>query len=139
MEIAHVTLDEGQLRAEGTQIGVGYELRYAATPDRLDLEVVGVARRSLELVDADFFDLGFSPLFNSLPVRRDDLLHTPRTRDYLMLWVSVPDLTVERSEQTYQPVGYHRIRFVAGDFTSTLTFDDEAWVVDCPGLARRIQ
>jgi hypothetical protein len=139
MEIAHVTLVDRQLRAEGTQISVGYELRYAVTPERLDLEVVGVAERSVELVDADFFDVGFSPLFNSLPVRRDDLLNTARARDYLMLWVSVPDLTVERSEQSYQPLGDHRIRFVAGDFTSTLTFDDEGWVVDYPGLARRIQ
>ena len=109
-----------------------------STRDRLDLQVVGVVEKSVELVGADFFDLGFSPLFNSLPVRRDDLLRTGQTRDYLMLWVSVPDLSVERSEQSYRPLGDHRIRFAAGEFSATLTLDDEGFVIDYPGLAKRI-
>jgi hypothetical protein len=54
------------------------------------------------------------------------------------LWTSVLDLSVERSEQTCQPVGDLRIRFVADDFTSRLTLDDEGFVLDYPGLARRV-
>ena len=60
--------------AEGTQLGAVYELRYRLEPVTLSLEVVGDGSLDVELGDADFFDLGWSPLFNSLPVIRDGLL-----------------------------------------------------------------
>ncbi len=69
---------------------------------------------SSDLADADFFDLGFSPLFNSLPVIRDRLLAPGPRRDYLMRWVDVPSLEVSLSEQRYEPLGNGVIRFSAG-------------------------
>jgi len=138
MEIAHVTLDGTGLRATGTQIGAVYELRYELAPGLLHVSIVGGPRRSVRLGGADFFDLGFSPLFNSLPVLRDGLLRPSEARDYTMLWVSVPELAVERSAQRYEPLGANRIRFTAGAFGAELVFDDDGFVLDYPGLATRL-
>jgi len=140
MEIAHVVTTPTSLTAHGTQIGVGYELRYVLADRRLDVEVVGVRAQSFELADADFFDLGFSPLFNSLPVLRDGLLADgAAARDYVMSWVAVPDLTVEKSEQRYEPLGQRQIRFVAGDYRAVLQFDTDGFVESYEGLATRVR
>jgi uncharacterized protein len=137
-EIARVTIAGANLRAVGTQIGVSYELQYQLDPGLLSVQVAGGGQLRLDLGEADFFDLGFSPLFNSLPVLRDDLLRAHLPRDYAMLWVSVPDLTVEHSEQRYDPMGDNRIRFSAGVFVAHLVFDDDGFIVDYPGLAVRV-
>src|SRR5262249_51647992 len=75
MEVAHVEQAVPAFVAAGTQLGVTYELRYRLENGRLHLELVGERTLDLELEGADFFDLGWSPLFNSLPVLRDRLLH----------------------------------------------------------------
>ena len=61
MEIARVEVDGDDLRAEGTQIGVAYELRYRLEGGALDLEIVGGPSARVEPGEADFVDLGFSP------------------------------------------------------------------------------
>jgi hypothetical protein len=138
MEVAHVELrGDGELVATGTQIGAVYELRYRLEPGRLALEVVGQASLDVELGDADFFDLGWSPLFNSLPVLRDGLLEPGPPRDYVMRWIDVPSLEISRSEQRYDPRGDGVVRFTAGDFAADITFDEDGFVVDYPGIARR--
>ncbi|HEX3957003.1 MAG TPA: putative glycolipid-binding domain-containing protein [Solirubrobacteraceae bacterium] len=86
---------------------------------------------------ADFFDLGWSPLFNSLPVIRDRLLELGPARDYRMRWVDVPSLQVVTSQQRYTPLGDGVVRFQAGDFVSHITFDAEGFVVSYPGIAAR--
>ena len=138
MEVAHVEHSGRDLTAVGTQLGAVYELRYYLEPDRLVLEVIG--QRSLEvgLGDADFFDLGWSPLFNSLPVIRDGLLQSGPPRPYSMCWVDVPSLEVSRSEQRYEPLGNGLVRFTAGDFIADIRFDEAGFVLDYPGLAKRI-
>ena len=93
------------LTAVGTQLGAVYELRYRLESDRLVLDLVGRTSIELALGDADFFDLGFSPLFNSLPVIRDGLLLAGPARVYTMRWVDVPSLKVTSSEQRYEPLG----------------------------------
>jgi hypothetical protein len=139
MEVAHIGIDGSTLTARGTQIGAGYELRYALAGDRLDLEVVGGLKLSFGLAGADFFDLGFSPLFNSLPVLRDGLLSAGAAqRDYRMQWVAVPELTVELSEQRYEPLGDGRIRFAAGDYRALIEFDADGFVTSYEGLAVRV-
>jgi uncharacterized protein len=138
MEVARVESHGTSLLAEGTQLGAAYELRYRLAPDRLELELVGERSLELELDGADFFDLGWSPLFNSLPVLRDGLLHEAPARDYVMRWVDVPSLEVSRSEQRYEPVGDGVVRFVAGSFVAEIRFDDDGFVVDYPGIARRV-
>jgi uncharacterized protein len=138
MEIARVERTDDALRANGTQIGVAYELRYELEPQLLRLEVVGERNLDIELEGRDFFDLGYSPLFNSLPVLRDDLLAGGRARDYLMRFVSVPELDVVDGEQRYEPLGSGRVHFRSGDFAADLDFDDDGFVVRYAGLAERI-
>ena len=139
MEVAHVRLGDREISAEGTQLGPVYELRYRLEPGRLALELVGERSCDLELDGADFFDLGYSPLFNSLPVVRDRLLHAGAACDYVMRWVDVPSLEVHRSEQRYEPLGNGLVRYRSGGFTADISFDETGLVVAYPGLAKRIR
>jgi uncharacterized protein len=138
MEIARAELAGGEVRATGTQIGVTYELRYELAGDLLRLELVGERRLEVELGDADFFDLGLSPLFNSLPIWRDRVLEEGKPRDYVMRFVSVPDLEVDESQQRYEPLGGRRLRYRSGDFAAVLEFDDDGLVVRYEHLAERV-
>ncbi|MBV8956188.1 MAG: putative glycolipid-binding domain-containing protein [Solirubrobacterales bacterium] len=137
MEVAHVEQTEPVFLASGTQLGVVYELRYQLNGGALRLELVGERVLEVELEGADFFDLGWSPLFNSLPVIRDRLLEPGPPRDYLMQWVDVPSLEVSMSEQRYQPLGNGTVRFRANDFVSDVTFDAAGFVVSYPGIGGR--
>src|SRR5262249_12008313 len=134
MEVAHVEQVAPAFVAAGTQLGVTYELRYRLEHGRLHLELVGERTLDLELDGADFFDLGWSPLFNSLPVLRDRLLHPGPPRNYRMRWVDVPSLTVHLSEQRYEPLGDGVVRFRSGDFVSDITFDSDGFVLSYPGI-----
>jgi uncharacterized protein len=135
MEIAHV---ESFARASGTQIGLGYELRWRLDGSRLELEIVGGPHSTVELGAADFFDVFASPFFNSLPVARDDLLDGGPARDYAMQFVRVPELDVVPSEQRYEPLGERLIRYVSGSFTAEIEFDADGFVVDYSGFLERV-
>lgn len=137
MEVAHAERRGRELTAVGTQLGTVYELRYVLEPDLLRLELVGHRSVEVPLDDADFFDLGWSPLFNSLPVIRDRLLESGPARDYVMRWVDVPSLEVTTSEQRYERLDNRMIYFRSGSFTARIQFDENEFVVDYPGIARR--
>jgi uncharacterized protein len=137
MEVAHVERQGRQLTATGTQLGAGYELRYRLEPQALSLDLVGERSAEIALGEADFFDLGWSPLFNSLPVIRDGLLHSGAPRDYVMRWVDVPSLELSESRQRYEPLGNARLRFRSGSFSADIQFDSDGFVVSYPGIARR--
>jgi Putative glycolipid-binding len=137
MEVARVERTDSVLTAVGTQLGSVYELRYRLEPTRLYLEVVGQRSLEVDLAGADFFDLGFSPLFNSLPVIRDNLLEAGPARLYEMRWVDVPSLDVSRSEQRYEPLGNGQVRFSSAGFTADIRFDEAGFVLDYPGIATR--
>ncbi|MFJ4282648.1 putative glycolipid-binding domain-containing protein [Streptomyces massasporeus] len=83
-------------------------------------------------------DLGLCPLTNTMPVLRHGLHREPGEREFLMAWVSVPDLAVRPSRQTYTHLRPGHVRFSSGDFTSELEFDEEGFVVDYPQLATRL-
>jgi uncharacterized protein len=138
MEIARAEVDGGELRATGTQLGVAYELRYELTSGLLRLDLVGERQLDVRLDGLDFFDLGSSPLFNSLPVLRDRLLDGGDARDYTMRWVSVPELEVDDSPQRYEPVGAGLIRFTSGSFATDIRFDEDGFVSRYDGLAERL-
>jgi Putative glycolipid-binding len=138
MEVAHVSRRGKGITGVGTQLGSAYELRYVLEPTVLALELVGLRSVEVELGDADFFDLGLSPLFNSLPVIRDELLEVGPPRTYVMRWVDVPSLEVSESEQRYEPLGNGLVRFRAGSFSADIRFDDKGFVLDYPGLASRV-
>jgi uncharacterized protein len=134
MEIARVEIDGAELRANGTQIGVSYELRYELEPGRLRAEVVDGPSADLRLDGTDFFDLAFSPLLNSLPV----LAGLDRATDFVMSFVDVPSLKVSRAEQRYEPLGEGLVRFRSGDFVADLEFDADGLVKSYEGLAERV-
>jgi uncharacterized protein len=138
MEVAHVVLERDRVTAVGTQLGAVYELRYRLEPQTLSLVLVGGRSLEVELGSAEFFDLGFSPLFNSLPVIRDRLLEPGPPRDYVMRWIDVPSLEISRSEQRYEPLGNGRVRFSAGSFKAEIEFDEAGFVTRYPGIGMRV-
>ena len=81
-------------------------------------------------------DLGLSPLTNSMPVLRHGLLRRGGPMDFLMAWVSVPDLSVHASRQRYTFVralaagAVVRYESLDGDFKADITFDADGLVVD---------
>jgi uncharacterized protein len=134
MEIAEAEVTPEGLSARGTQIGVAYELRYELEPGRLQAEVVGERHIDIGLDSTDFFDLGFSPLFNSLPV----LAGLDEPTDFVMSFVEVPSLEVSRSDQRYEPLGNGVIRYRSGSFVADITFDSDGFVVHYEKLAERV-
>ncbi|HZD69202.1 MAG TPA: putative glycolipid-binding domain-containing protein [Actinomycetes bacterium] len=90
-------------------------------------------------------DLGLSPLTNSMPVLRHRLLEREGSIDFLMAWVSVPDLGVQHSRQRYTAPrslagGNRLIHFESLDstFTADLSFDRDGLVIDYPGIGHRL-
>ena len=75
-------------------------------------------------------DLGFSALFNTLPVLRERLLERGEPMDFDMAWISVPDLAVNRSPQRYVPMSDERVQFISGEgaFRADIHFDREGLV-----------
>jgi hypothetical protein len=99
------------------------------------------------LRDALDCDLGFSPLTNLMPVRRHALHERPGAADFLMAWVSVPELGLHASRQRYEHVRREGegaiVKFLdlglfAG-FTAELELDADGLVRVYPSLARRVE
>jgi uncharacterized protein len=92
-------------------------------------------------------DLGLSPLTNAMPVHRHRLDREPASVDFLMAWVSVPDLAVHASHQRYEHVRrdgeraivrYESLEDGEVTFTSDLEFGADGLVQIYPQLARRL-
>jgi hypothetical protein len=152
-EVAFVDLGEDRLTARGTQLCADYSLSYVLETSqmfvsehvRAEVETVhGVGtldlRRGTSPLKDDVLDLDLhaSPLFNSLPVLRDRLHEGGDAREYTMAFVSVPELTVQRSSQRYVPLERGIVRYRSGTFTADLEFDADGFVVRYPGLAERV-
>jgi hypothetical protein len=91
-------------------------------------------------------DLEFSPMFNTIPIRRLGLHRQAGEHIVPMVFVSLPDLEVRVVEQSYRTVseldegtGHAEIGFRWGDFTADLVVDGEGVVTSYPGLARRLE
>ena len=85
-------------------------------------------------------DLQFSPLFNTLPVRRLGLHRAAAKHDLAMVFVSLPGLEVSRVPQTYRTVSLGEpavVGFSSDSFEAELVVDGDGLVLDYPGLARR--
>jgi uncharacterized protein len=91
-------------------------------------------------------DLALSPLTNTMPVLRHGLHQGGGTVDFLMAWVSVPDLSVHPSAQRYTFAGRDRgtwlVRFESLDpgekFTADIRMDTAGVALDYPGIARKV-
>jgi hypothetical protein len=99
------------------------------------------------LGDALDLDLGLSPVFNTMPVLRHDLHNGGSAEDFLMVWISVPDLSIHASSQRYtflerRSDEQRLVRFEAvgegEDFVADVQFDSNGLVLDYPGIASRI-
>jgi uncharacterized protein len=152
-EVAFAAVDGGRLNAHGTQLGAAFRLSYEIETDssfvtkrfaaecetaegssRIEL------RRGIELADDTLdVDVQFSPLFNSLPVLRDQLLDGGAARVYTMAFILVPELSVVPSQQEYTPLEPGVVRYSSGTFSADIRFDSEGFVEDYPRLARRIR
>jgi len=160
------------MRATGVAIGTTpepYRLDYAlATGDEyvtteLQVNARGQGwRRSLRLVrdqnggwsangsregglsEAVDCDLAWSPLTNTMPVLRHGLLEGGGPLEFVMAWVSVPDLSIHTSGQRYTFVRREgdnsivRYESSSRDFVAELTFDPDGLVIAYPGIGRRI-
>jgi hypothetical protein len=75
---------------------------------------------------------------------RHGLLSGGGPLDFLMAWVSVPDLVIYAVRQQYRfvrtrgKVAIVRYRSLASNFTANLSFDSDGLVIDYPGIGRRI-
>ncbi|WP_028927335.1 putative glycolipid-binding domain-containing protein [Pseudonocardia acaciae] len=89
-------------------------------------------------------DLQYSPLYNTLPIRRLGLHRESLDHELPMVFVSLPTLEVEVTEQRYRTVstldadGRSVVNFSAGTFVADITVDSDALVLDYPGIATRI-
>ncbi len=89
-------------------------------------------------------DLAACPLTNTMPVLRRGLLAGAGDYDFLMAYVDVPSLQVRPARQRYthvrrQPNGEAVVRYQSGSFESELTIDADGFVLDYPGLGRRLR
>jgi uncharacterized protein len=97
-----------------------------------------------DLAGAVDVDLAYSPMFNTLPIRRLNLHREPGEHVVPVVFVSLPALEVEVVDQTYRTVSaldgddHAVVEFRWGDFTSELVVDADGLVVDYPGIARRL-
>jgi hypothetical protein len=90
-------------------------------------------------------DVAFSPMFNTLPIRRLGLHREAGEHTVPMVFVSLPDLEVRSVEQAYRTVselddetGHAIVEFRSGDFVAELVVDADGVVATYPGLARRL-
>lgn len=125
-----------------------WSAEWAADGRAADAADAGPAPVLPDLSGALDCDLGLCPLTNTMPVRRHDLLARARAGDtspvdLVMAWVSVPDLAVHVSRQTYaaehplEPAGA-LVRFASGGTATWIEFDGDGIVVSYPGIGRRV-
>lgn len=82
-------------------------------------------------------DVVFSPFFNTLPIRRAGLHEAAETVNLQVVYVRIPELEVAPAAVTYAS-GPDGIKLDSPVANTTVTVDDDGFIVDYPGLAERI-
>jgi hypothetical protein len=82
-------------------------------------------------------DVIFSPFFNALPIRRTGLHEKPGTLSIPVVYVRVPDLSVELQTITYSNDG-KSLKLKSPVANTAITVDSNGFILDYPGLAERI-
>jgi uncharacterized protein len=105
-----------------------------------DTELPAPGGDAAALAGAVDCDLGFSALFNSLPVLRERLLERGAPMDFEMAWVSVPDLAVNKAPQRYVPLSEERVQFLSsgGAFRAEIHFDADGLVTQYEDFLERV-
>jgi hypothetical protein len=158
-EVCELELADDGLVAAGTQLGADprpyratYELdaRDGWITRRLRVDVPGAGSLDLrhdgeghwdgrpELDGALDCDLAYSPLTNLMPIRRHALHERAGAFDYLMAWVSLPDLNVHLSPQRYTHQRPGVVRFSGEDFEADIEVDADGLVTYYPQISRRV-
>jgi hypothetical protein len=83
-------------------------------------------------------DVVFSPFFNALPIRRTGLFQRAESLDVPVVYVRLPELTVELETISYASTGAAGINLKSPVAETTITVDDDGFILDYPGLATRI-
>ncbi|MFW0797071.1 putative glycolipid-binding domain-containing protein [Gordonia sp. CPCC 205515] len=121
------------LKASGeTQLGIARDGEHNWLVQRPD----GTTTRS-DFNGAEDVDLALSPMFNSLPIRRHHLTEGTAEREVPVVYLYLPGNVVEPATLRYT-AGASAIGVVSPVATSTITVDDNGFVVDYAGLAKRV-
>lgn len=101
-----------------------------------------VRRPDGEVIQSDFdgaedVDLALSPMFNALPLRRLKLSPGSPTVDVPVVYLYLPDGEVKSATVSYT-AREDGIGLVSPLATTTLTLDENGFVIDYPTLARRV-
>ena len=84
-------------------------------------------------------DVVYSPFFNALPIRRTGLHQRAESISLPVVYVRIPELTVETVVVEYASDGPNAgIKLKSPVAETTITVDDEGFIRDYPGLAERI-
>lgn len=148
VSLAATAEGDGWQRTVNLQRAVGQWRVTAGEQGDLDRALTAAGRARLLLPGAEDpdtlapaldVDLGFSPLTNTLPIRRLGLLGAPSgtATTITAAWILVPSLTVVAAQQSYAVRAAGTIRYSSGTFAADLTVDADGYVRDYPGLAVR--
>lgn len=88
-------------------------------------------------------DLQFSAMFNTLPIRRLRLHEQASEHVLPMVFISLPELTVELVSQSYRTMSLVDpdrpvVGFRWDDFSADIAVDRDGFVIDYPAVARRL-
>lgn len=84
-------------------------------------------------------DVEFSPFFNALPIRRLGLQEQAASVTLPVVYVNVPEMSITGDTVSYSSTGNRgEIKVHTPIADTTVSVDDEGFIVDYPGLAERI-
>jgi hypothetical protein len=84
-------------------------------------------------------DVVLSPFFNALPIRRLGLQERADSITLPMVYVNVPEMTVSAATVSYSSLGgLEGIKLRSPVADTTLSVDSDGFILDYPGLAKRI-
>jgi hypothetical protein len=83
-------------------------------------------------------DVIFSPFFNALPIRRTGLYQRSESVSVAVVYVTLPDLSVDAATISYSSTGAAGIKLKSPVADTVITVDDAGFPLDYPGLATRI-
>ena len=91
------------------------------------------------LDNANDVDLGWSPITNTLPIRRLRIPAGARSSLLTMAWIRFPELTVQPLAQVYERLSDSSYRYssAGGNFTAIITVDEQGFVVEYEKQWRR--
>ncbi len=82
-------------------------------------------------------DVVLSPFFNALPIRRTGIYKRCDSIAIPVVYVTLPDLAVNPATINYSS-GADGIKVQSPAADTTMSVDDEGFILDYPGLAERI-